>query len=120
MARTTRRTVSEGSSRQSRPEHGRSIDPEFVRVNLAEDKFGPRDEDWYTPKVFRLFPKIVTASIGRKGRNGIRCEIQEGEWQHESVNITFTMDKPTLPGSCYGIGVNEFTGSTTAEQLDDI
>lgn len=89
-----------------------------AKVVVGQEHIESTENDWYTPKAFRVYPQTVTVSIGKKGRDEMQCEILEGEWEHRSVHLSFKSQDVRAPGLYYGLGVKDFHGSMNAEQID--
>jgi hypothetical protein len=44
------------------------------------------EDDWYTPKVFKIPPVRIVAALGKKGKRAF-CVIEETKWERREVEL---------------------------------
>lgn len=92
--------------------------------------FDPHNEDWYTPKVFRLHPLEVRVEAGERG-NRARVNITEGEYERRHVMVAIVLEEGKVPckDSSARSGFDSYidndfgggaSGPFTVEQIDNL
>src|SRR4051812_5059811 len=74
-------------------QRGSAADQPVVAVSEIELA---HEEDWYTPKVLKVAPLRIEATLGRKGEGRVRCAIEETDWERRYVDLCISFEG--LPG----------------------
>lgn len=56
------------------------------------------DNDWYTPKALRRYPRQVDVVVGRKGKGRVRCAIEENDWEHACIELSLSVERVGVLG----------------------